>query len=250
MAKQPDDLIFTAPVPPEQGGYPGFNPRTEKARGMIIEYDVAVPMRDGATIYVDVYRPDAPGTYPAAHRLGSVRQARAHPLRTSGQHRAQGRGLQRVHQVRGGRPGLLVRATATRSSTPIPRGTWACEGDLTWMSEQEVEDIYDLIEWAGTREWSNGKVGMHGRLLSGLEPVEGGGGQPAAPGGHQSLGGRERLLPRAVLPRRHPRDAVLRHVAGRTSTSPPPGSRTCSPCRSCILSTTTTGPARTPTSPR
>ncbi len=30
------------------------------------------------------------------------------------------------------------------------------------MSEQEVEDIYDLIEWAGTREWSNGKVGMHG----------------------------------------------------------------------------------------
>ena len=30
------------------------------------------------------------------------------------------------------------------------------------MSEQEVEDIYDLIEWAGTREWSNGKVGMQG----------------------------------------------------------------------------------------
>ena len=29
---------------------------------MIIEYDVAVPMRDGAVIYADVYRPDAPGT--------------------------------------------------------------------------------------------------------------------------------------------------------------------------------------------
>ena len=30
------------------------------------------------------------------------------------------------------------------------------------MSEQEAEDCYDLIEWAGTQSWSNGKVGMHG----------------------------------------------------------------------------------------
>jgi putative CocE/NonD family hydrolase len=42
------------------------------------------------------------------------------------------------------------------------RGSWASEGDLTWMSEQEVDDMYDLIEWAGTQPWSNGKVGMHG----------------------------------------------------------------------------------------
>jgi len=30
------------------------------------------------------------------------------------------------------------------------------------MSPREAEDCYDLIEWAGTQSWSNGKVGMHG----------------------------------------------------------------------------------------
>jgi hypothetical protein len=30
------------------------------------------------------------------------------------------------------------------------------------MSEQEAQDCYDLIEWAGTQSWSNGKVGMSG----------------------------------------------------------------------------------------
>src|SRR4030066_401802 len=42
------------------------------------------------------------------------------------------------------------------------RGSWKSEGDLTLMSPQEAEDCYDLIEWAGTRSWSNGKVGMYG----------------------------------------------------------------------------------------
>ena len=162
MAKQPDDLIFTAPVPPEQGGYPGFHPRTEKTRGMVIEYDVAVPMRDGVVIYVDVYRPDLPGTYPAADRLGPLRQARAHPLRTSW---ATPGSTTRTSTSSPGsrRPTRSTGApTASRSSTPTPGAPGRREGDLTWMSEQEVEDMYDLIEWAGTREWSNGKVGMHG----------------------------------------------------------------------------------------
>lgn len=30
------------------------------------------------------------------------------------------------------------------------------------MSEQEAEDGYDLVEWAGTRTWSNGKVALNG----------------------------------------------------------------------------------------
>ena len=47
------------------------------------------------------------------------------------------------------------------------------------MSEQEAEDMYDTIEWAGTQEWSNGKVGMQGVSYLAWEPVEGGGG-PAA----------------------------------------------------------------------
>ncbi len=34
---------------------------------MIKEYDLPVPMRDGVNLVVDVYRPDAPGTYPVLY---------------------------------------------------------------------------------------------------------------------------------------------------------------------------------------
>jgi len=36
-------MIFEKGKPLSEAGYPGLNPRTEKAEGMIIEYDVAVP---------------------------------------------------------------------------------------------------------------------------------------------------------------------------------------------------------------
>ena len=38
-------------VPSAEGGYPGFNPRTETANGIVCEYDVAVTMRDGTRIF-------------------------------------------------------------------------------------------------------------------------------------------------------------------------------------------------------
>src|SRR5208337_4318913 len=42
------------------------------------------------------------------------------------------------------------------------RGMWYSEGDATFISPEEGEDLYDLIEWAGTQPWSNGKVGLSG----------------------------------------------------------------------------------------
>ena len=161
MAKQPEDLIFCDPIPPAKGGHPGFNPRTEKARGMVIEYDVAVPMRDGAVIYVDVYRPDAPGKYPPLIGWGPYGK-HGHILYAHlGNTGLKDEDFNEFTKFEAADP-VYWCANGYAIVTPDPRGTWACEGDVTWMSEQEVEDIYDLIEWAGTREWSNGKVGMHG----------------------------------------------------------------------------------------
>src|ERR1700726_4351156 len=43
---------------PESRKYPGFNPRrVETPEGLLIEYDVAVTLRDGVKMYVDIYRP-------------------------------------------------------------------------------------------------------------------------------------------------------------------------------------------------
>jgi uncharacterized protein len=43
---------------PETKKYPGFNPRSiETPEGLLIEYDVAVTLRDGVKMYIDIYRP-------------------------------------------------------------------------------------------------------------------------------------------------------------------------------------------------
>ena len=41
-------------------------------------------------------------------------------------------------------------------------GTWYSGGDATFLSPEEALRGHDLIEWAGTQSWSNGRVGMSG----------------------------------------------------------------------------------------
>lgn len=41
MAGERFEMIFKEPLPLSESEYPGFSPRTEKANGMIIEYDEA-----------------------------------------------------------------------------------------------------------------------------------------------------------------------------------------------------------------
>ncbi len=155
------NILFTSPIPPENGAYPGFRPRTEKDRGLIIEYDVAVLMRDQKKIYIDIYRPDASGQFPVILAWGPY-----------GKHG-------RIKNGAMVNSGLEERSFNEYTKFEAPdalywcrngyivinadiRGNWHSEGDLTFMSPQEAEDCYDLIEWASSREWSSGKVGMLG----------------------------------------------------------------------------------------
>lgn len=161
MAKQPKDLVFAEAVSPFEGGYPGFDPRTEKTNGMVIEYDVAVPMRDGVKIYVDVYRPDAPGQYPPLIEWGPYGKHGRILYAHLGNTRLRDEDFNEFTKFEAGDPVYWCRHGYVIINVD-PRGAWNSEGDLTWMSEQEVEDMYDVIEWAGTQSWSNGKVGMQG----------------------------------------------------------------------------------------
>jgi uncharacterized protein len=42
------------------------------------------------------------------------------------------------------------------------RGMWNSEGRSAWLSPQDAEDYFDLIEWAAAQPWSTGKVGLSG----------------------------------------------------------------------------------------
>ncbi len=125
---------------------------------MRVEQDVMVPMRDGVRLAADIYRPDADGTYPVLLALspyGKGKQA-----------------LQRIAQppgsplwdggVEAGDPGFLTSHGYIHVIADV-RGVNKSEGEYRgWMSKQEGEDGYDLIEWLAEQPWCDGNVGMVG----------------------------------------------------------------------------------------
>lgn len=159
MPHQKFEMLFWQGYPPSHAGYPGLNPRTEKAAGIVIERDVAVVMRDGVRIYIDVFRPEQAGKFPVLVCWGPYgKHGRLVPYQPNADVR---------HD--------LSRYTAFEACDPVywcakgyavinadPRGAWASEGDLTFCTEQEAKDCAELIEWAGAQSWSTGKVGMCG----------------------------------------------------------------------------------------
>jgi predicted acyl esterase len=148
-------------IPPEEAGVPPLSPRTERDGAMVIEYDTAVRMRDGVEIYVDVFRPD--------------QAAPVAPIVAWGPYGKHGAVKYDIFPRHGVDPAWISRHTGFEAPDPAywtqhgyavinvdPRGLWNSQGDATFYSAQEARDMYDLIEWAGTQPWSNGKVGMSG----------------------------------------------------------------------------------------
>jgi predicted acyl esterase len=155
------NVSFRTGLPLSKGKYPGFNPRTEQMGGILCDYDVTVVMRDGVSIYANVFRPAAAGKYPVLVAWAPY-----------GKH---GRIKYKYFPKCGVCDGDLSPLAIFEAADPAywcpkgyvvltvdPRGSWNSQGDLMLLGEQEAQDGYDLIEWAGTQSWSNGKVGMHG----------------------------------------------------------------------------------------
>ncbi len=137
----------------------------------VIERDVPVTTRDGTVLRVNVYRPTGPGPFPVlmfAHPYGKdnlPRKKRLGGYRVSLQYRA-------LRQ-----PAPIRFSTLTGWEAPDPawwtkqgyavvncdlRGAGTSDGTGSLFSDQEGEDVYDLIEWAGAQPWSSGAVGMLG----------------------------------------------------------------------------------------
>ncbi|MDQ2959900.1 MAG: CocE/NonD family hydrolase [Candidatus Dormibacteraeota bacterium] len=155
------EVKFLPGVPPQEGGCPALSPRTVRADGMVIDYDTAVTMRDGVEIYVDVFRPD-----------GDEAVA---PIIAWGPYGKHGAVKYDIFPKHGVDPAWTSSYAGFEAPDPLywtrhgyavinadPRGLWNSQGDATFYSSQEARDVYDLIEWAGTQPWSNGKVGMSG----------------------------------------------------------------------------------------
>ena len=162
-----DDEVMKPGIDPKVRGYPGLNPRRESSDGLVIDYDVAVTLRDGVTIYTDVYRPvDIDGPLPAILLWSAYGKhfRWPEPLRRAFTNNAE---VSRHAPIECPDPALWC-PKGYAVVVPDPRGINSSEGDATAWSPQEGEDIHDTIEWIAKQRWCTGKVGMAGASYFGI----------------------------------------------------------------------------------
>jgi uncharacterized protein len=138
--------------------------------GIQADWDTPVTVRDGATLRVNVFRPSSGQPVPvimSAHPYGKDKI----PARTRSGH-----GLNVQFRILPQpRPMEFSAWTSWEAPDPavwVPRGYAVINADLRgagtsegigdWFSDQEAQDYYDLIEWAGAQTWSSGRVGLDG----------------------------------------------------------------------------------------
>lgn len=137
-----------------------FNQREYKTEdGIICMQDVPVKLRDGTTIYTDIYRPDTSQPVPLI-------------VSWSYYGKRPGDGMSEW-QIMGVPPGTTSKMSKFESPDPgywchygyaianvDPRGTGHSEGDINMFGSQDARDGYDFIEWAAQQYWCSGRVGM------------------------------------------------------------------------------------------
>ncbi len=144
--------------------YSGFSPGVEVIEeGIRWERDVAVKMRDGVTIYVDIYRPEG-ANLPAIIAYGKDKQPQEREIHGVPKHGGSEWGLVEVSkyaQFEGPDPLYWCKHGYAVVNTDY-RGSWKSEGVAQLYGTQGGRDCHDLIEWLAVRDWSNGKVTMSG----------------------------------------------------------------------------------------
>ena len=138
--------------------------------GMVIDWQVPVPMPDGAVLRADVYRPIEQDRYPVVLSHGVY--AKGLPFNGSVYRMQWEKLLSKDPSVSEGSTNKYQAWEVVDPERWVPhgyvvvrvdsRGAGWSPGFLDPRSPREYEDVSASVEWAGTREWSNGKVGIAG----------------------------------------------------------------------------------------
>lgn len=163
------DILKSSTLSLAEGQYPGFSPEVIKHDHFDHHRDVAVVLRDGVTMYVDIFMPRSvqgggqglSATVPAI--IGWSPYGK-HGFKKLSMMPGSGVDPDWVspHALWEGPDPVFWCPQGYAIISPDPRGSWKSEGDLTFLSEQEGQDGYDLIEWLAVQDWCNGKVGLLG----------------------------------------------------------------------------------------
>jgi uncharacterized protein len=123
---------------------------------IVIEKDVEVPMRDGARLMADVFRPQGETKVPAILNLGPYQKDK----------------LWVVPDTLEEKPNPCMNWETINPLSWVPkgyaavrvdgRGSGKSQGQCEPWSLAESVDFYDAIEWAAAQPWCNGNVGLLG----------------------------------------------------------------------------------------
>jgi predicted acyl esterase len=138
--------------------------------GVVVERDVAVPMRDAVHLRVDVFRPDTDEPVPVllcAHPYGkdNLPPRKRHGYGIPRQYRLLTQSAAFSHSAWTGWEAPDPAHWVARGYAVINadlRGWGNSEGVGELFSAQEGRDGHDLVEWAAAQPWSTGRVGMTG----------------------------------------------------------------------------------------
>jgi predicted acyl esterase len=155
-----DDLPPDFVIDREYPGYP-------LPKGIIVEKDVLVEVRDGCKLACNVFRPDKTGKFPV------ILSFTVYGKDVYGWHKAYG--VSEACPFEGPDPGFWVPNDYVVILFDT-RGFGKSPGERRYM--YPVEDFYDAIEWAGTQGWSNGNVGMSGVSYLGAQQYYAAAAQP------------------------------------------------------------------------
>ena len=131
---------------------------------VVMDKDVAVTLRDGVKIYVDVLRPAGLEKAPVIVAWSPYGKSRGPTQRYMqlfellGMDTAKVSGLMKFE---GPDPAFWC-AQGYAVCNPDPRGSFNSEGDIRVWSRQEGQDYHDLIEWLAVQDWCTGKVATSG----------------------------------------------------------------------------------------
>ncbi len=106
-----------------------------------VETNLPATMRDGTTLYADVYRPEGPGPFPTI-------------LQRTPYDKTAALASQMLDPMKAAKAGFALVIQDTR-------GRFTSGGEFYCFAD-DINDGYDTVEWAALQPWSNGKVGMIG----------------------------------------------------------------------------------------
>ncbi len=161
---------------------------TEPPGDIVVDRDAEVHTRDETVLRVNVFRP--PGATPrpvivCAHPYGKDNL----PARRGNRWTYP----MQYHMLR--QPAPVTFSALTGWEAPDPawwvaqgfavvdadlRGCGHSEGTGKLFSQQESEDVYDIVQWAGSQPWSDGRVAMLGVSYLAISQYEGAAERPPA----------------------------------------------------------------------